>query len=254
MRNSSDDSAVVIEDTAFISNTTPGGVNVDEDGGGLKATLRLEGEALRIDRVRMQGNQAGSQGAAIYLDKIGTGPTTTRLTNLLLTGNRTGSTAATDSVLAVGLGYDMALTLAHVTAADNPAPTFLRAVGPRAESELTVTLTNTLIASATNAFSADQWAGEVSIHHTNTLTHNVATLHYTEGGTPVFQAVNPLTGDPKLDATYHLQAGSAAIDAGVDAGVTTDIDGEARPWGAGYDIGADEFRQWYVYLPLVLRR
>jgi hypothetical protein len=135
----------------------------------------------------------------------------------------------------------MALTLAHVTAADNLAPTFLRAAGPYPGRALTVTLANTLIVSATNAFAGYQWAGDLSIRHTNTLTRNVATLHYTEGGTPTFQAINPLTGDPKLDATYHLQASSAAIDAGVDAGVTLDIDGQVRPWGAGYDIGADEY-------------
>jgi hypothetical protein len=34
--------------------------------------------------------------------------------------------------------------------------------------------------------------------------------------------------------------GSAAIDQGVDAGVATDIDGDARPCGQGYDLGADE--------------
>jgi hypothetical protein len=233
-----DYSAVVIEDTTFISNTVSGD---GAEGGGLYAYLALQGEALRMDRVRMQGNQAGSQGAAIYLRKIGSDLTTARLSNLLLTGNRTGSTTATDSVLAVGKGYNMVLTLAHVTAADNPAPAFLRAVGPEAGYALTVTLTNTLIISATNAFAVNEWAGEVSIHHTNTLTHGVTTLHHTEAGSPSFQATNPLTGDPKLDATYHLQAGSAAIDAGVDAGVTTDIDGEARPWGQGYDIGADEY-------------
>jgi len=236
-----DYSAVVIEDTAFISNTTPGGVNVDEDGGGLRATLALEGEALRMDRVRMQGNQARSQGAAIFIRKVGSDLTSARLTNLLLAGNRTVSAELTASVIALGQGYDLALTLAHVTAADNLAPTFLRAAGPYAGQSLTVTLTNTLIVSATNAFAASQWAGEVSIHHTNTLTHNVATLHYTEGGTPTFQAINPLTGDPKLDATYHLQAGSAAIDAGVDAGVTTDIDGDVRPQGMAPDVGADEY-------------
>jgi hypothetical protein len=236
-----DYSAVVIEDTVFINNTTPGGVNIDEDGGGLRAMLSLEGEALRMDRVRMQGNQAGSQGAAIFLIKVGSAMTHARLTNLLLAGNSTASAMATDSVVAVDEGYDMALTLAHVTTADNLAPTFLRAEGPYAGYALTVTLTNTLVVSATNAFAGYQWAGDLAIHHTNTLTRNVATLHHIEGGTPSFQAVNPLTGDPKLDTTYHLQAGSAAIDAGIDAGVTLDIDGQVRPWGDGFDIGADEY-------------
>ena len=39
---------------------------------------------------------------------------------------------------------------------------------------------------------------------------------------------------------YHLTEPSAAIDAGIDAGVTTDIDGEVRPQGNAPDIGADE--------------
>jgi parallel beta-helix repeat protein len=50
---------------------------------------------------------------------------------------------------------------------------------------------------------------------------------------------------------FHLQAGSPCIDAGTDVGVMSDIDGDPRRVGAGYDIGADEFRQRYIYLPLV---
>jgi hypothetical protein len=56
---------------------------------------------------------------------------------------------------------------------------------------------------------------------------------------------------------YHLRPASAAIDAGVDAGVGVDIDGDTRPTLSGFDIGADEFvvlGLYRVVLPVVLRR
>jgi parallel beta-helix repeat protein len=40
---------------------------------------------------------------------------------------------------------------------------------------------------------------------------------------------------------YHLTAGSPCIDVGTDAGVYTDIDGDPRPLGAGFDMGSDEY-------------
>jgi Putative metal-binding motif len=44
---------------------------------------------------------------------------------------------------------------------------------------------------------------------------------------------------------YHLDAGSLMIDVGIDPSayltVATDIDGDARPFGAEYDIGMDEY-------------
>lgn len=43
------------------------------------------------------------------------------------------------------------------------------------------------------------------------------------------------------DTAYHLTGSSPCIDAGTDAEVDTDIDGEARPNGLGYDIGSDEY-------------
>ena len=40
---------------------------------------------------------------------------------------------------------------------------------------------------------------------------------------------------------FHLTAGSPCIDAGIDVGVYTDIDGDERPQGAGFDMGAYEY-------------
>ncbi len=40
---------------------------------------------------------------------------------------------------------------------------------------------------------------------------------------------------------HHLTPGSPCIDAGADAGVYTDFDGDERPQGPGFDIGFDEF-------------
>jgi hypothetical protein len=66
---------------------------------------------------------------------------------------------------------------------------------------------------------------------------------------------NPGFVNPAAE-NYHIGPGSAAIDAGVNAGVLTDIDNQPRPYLAP-DLGADEY--WppgvlkYVYLPLVAK-
>jgi hypothetical protein len=62
------------------------------------------------------------------------------------------------------------------------------------------------------------------------------------GGAGVVILSNAVTGDPAFDADgYHLTSDSAAIDAGVDAGVTDDIDGQVRPYNGMPDLGADEW-------------
>ena len=93
----------------------------------------------------------------------------------------------------------------------------------------------TLWGTATWANTAD-WAGAGTIV---TGTTNI-------WGDPDF--VNYLAGD------YHIGENSAAIDAGVDAGVLTDIDTFFRPY-QDPDIGADEY--WppgtltLIFLPLI---
>jgi len=63
-------------------------------------------------------------------------------------------------------------------------------------------------------------------------------------------------GDPAFAPDgVHLRSSSAAIDRGVEAGITDDIDGDHRPYSGGYDLGADEWTdRRFIYLPVVLRQ
>jgi hypothetical protein len=74
----------------------------------------------------------------------------------------------------------------------------------------------------------------------------------TVAASATIQVSGAFTGAPAFDADgYHLTDSSAAIDRGVSAGVTEDIDGDVR--GEIPDLGADELGKQYIYLPLVIR-
>ena len=64
---------------------------------------------------------------------------------------------------------------------------------------------------------------------------------------PIAASISPTT-----TGNYRLLAGSSAIDSGIAAGITSDLDGQPRPMGQGYDMGAYEARP-PLYLPLILR-
>ncbi len=107
---------------------------------------------------------------------------------------------------------------------------------------VTLALTNSILVSHTTAIT-------VAANSTATLE---ATLWHANGantggaGTILTGTVN-VYGNPAFagGGDYHLIDGSAAIDQGVDAGVTTDVDGDPRPFGPAPDLGADEYVPCY---------
>ena len=70
-----------------------------------------------------------------------------------------------------------------------------------------------------------------------------------EPGCTIFWLEGNIDVDPLFvrPVDYHLSAGSPCIDAGTDAGMYTDRDGDARPQGAGFDMGADEYTEEYCW-------
>ena len=112
---------------------------------------------------------------------------------------------------------------------------------------VTLVLTNNLIYSHTYGVYAT--AGS-----TATLYNTLFYANSDVGGAGAITNTNPITGqDPLLTADYHLRGDSPAINVGVTIPwLTTDVDGDARPIGSGYDIGADEAPE-FLYLPLVLK-
>jgi len=91
-----------------------------------------------------------------------------------------------------------------------------------------------------------------------TITNCILWGDFAPGGPEIFGLIEGVTysdvqggywGEGNIDADplfvgggdYHLTSGSPCIDTGTDAGVYTDIDGDARPMGAGFDMGSDEY-------------
>lgn len=214
--------------------------NAADTGGGLAL-----GDGVLSGNVVIS-NTATSCGGGLYL-----GFYTPTLVNNVVAGNHAG-------VAGGGLCiHDSSPRLVHTTIAGNTAGDGSGVYVTSSETHSSsVVLTNTILVGHSVGIT-------VSAGNTATLA---ATLwgsgdwandtDWAGPGTMYTGTVN-VRGDPAFkdpgSANYHIALRSAAINAGLDATVATDIDGEPRPAGAGYDIGADEWWGPMIYLPLVLR-
>ncbi|MDY7076943.1 MAG: CehA/McbA family metallohydrolase, partial [Chloroflexota bacterium] len=182
-------------------------------GGG----LYLASEDSTMVNNLVTDNQANSQGSGLYVR----GGSPQLIHTTLARNGSAGITAGTggdgSGIYVTGYGPD------HGTVALTNTILLSHTVGITVTSGNTATLEATLWGSGSWANGSD-WGG----------TGTVITGTRNTWGTPAF--ANPDGGD------YHIGVDSAALDAGVGAGVNDDMDGDPRPMGRSYDVGADELR------------
>ena len=232
------DATLNLTNTQFLSNTSSsqgggawvlGGVtavgsrfenNRGTAGGGLRAYA-----TLNLSDTQFVGNEAtANNGGGVYLD--GTSSAPSRIVNSLFAGNRATSGSALNFENTGGATVDVLFTtIASPTLASGSA---IR-IGAG-----TVNITDTLISN--HATGIVRSGGTVNENYNlfSGVTAPYAGV-VTSGG-------NSITGTAAFfDTTnYTLTASSAAINAGVDAGVYTDFFGDVRPQQGGFDIGYDE--------------
>jgi len=157
-----------------------------------------------------------------------TGPSGPTLQNNIITG-----TDGTHTIYIDGhISYPLSVTLNHNTLVGGGAD-----YGVYITDYSTVSMNNNIVSGHTDTgiYIFDPGPSSVSADHT--LFYN--NISDGERGT------NPVDGNPAFvnpaGLDYHISRKSAAIDTGVDVGVTTDFDNDIRPLIYGYDIGADEY-------------
>ena len=198
-------------------------------GGG----LWVEGHTV-LSGTQVVGNMSARDGGGLYL-KNGV----LIMTNVIIADNH--ADWAGSGLYSVGSSSSR---LVHTTIARNlgGAGSGIHIAGPTS----TIAMTNTILVSHTVG---------ITVADGNTVTLN-GVLWYSNtinnGGPGIVVVTKEYTGNPAFATdVYHLTNVSAAIDKGVNAGVVDDIDGNPRPQGGGYDLGADEFV--CIYLPFILR-
>lgn len=198
-------------------------------GGG----LYVDRGEVRLDGVRIEGNAAGPMAGA---GGSGVHAITARLVvaGSIISANLGGSGGLV-------VGTQASAVVLNCTIADNP----VRGI----HTSSTLTVVNSVILREPVGITVTGSPAPSVLVKTNALFSNTANA---DGLT--LDSTN-LVGDPLVDTSFHLMAGSPLIDAGQAGPIQTadqfappvelparDIDGDSRTLGARPDIGADEFR------------
>lgn len=226
--------------TAELSgNLISANISVDTEGGEGGGGIFLWESQVTISGTTILSNTAAWYGGGLYVGGTDQG-SVANLVNTVVAGNQSGYSGS-------GLYIESSDLIArHATIARNtggfPGSGFW--VQTYQGGSSTAALTNTILVShevgiwvsdnstatlEATLWGAGPWANDTDWDGPGTIVTGTVNVR----GAPEF--ANAGEGD------YHIGAGSAAIDAAVDAGVAVDIDDEPRPAGAGPDLGADEY-------------
>jgi hypothetical protein len=229
-------------------------------GSGQGGGIRLSGGPMVAGRLTILNNivrQSG--GAATFLEGGGIqasgGGSDLNLTNSILAGNSaSGGLGAGLYLNYSGVsGENEVGRITHVTVADdviNPA----QAIYYTGSAADRLYITNTIVASHTTGIHNQGATGTVQENYSLFFANTSNTVGSVTGNVGSFTG-NPAFTDPPGD-DYHILPASLAVNAGTNAGVTDDIDGQSRD--SQPDIGADEQGPaqgagGFVYLPLITK-
>jgi hypothetical protein len=233
-------SAGSLEGNLVISNTArsaAGGISLEFSPVSLFGNTILGNQTIETGSSTGGGMRFRSSNATLVNNVIAANVTAGRGAGIYLEDS---SPHSFHSTFADNRGGDGSAVLVGTYSAHS-SPVFTNTIFAGHTVGITVTQGNTVTMTSTLWYgNTSDWGGNGAIQHSQDHT-----------GSPAF--VNAASGD------YHLGAASAAIDRGIDAGVTTDIDGDERPVGSAPDLGADEYRagmpgRHTLYLPIVVRR
>jgi hypothetical protein len=200
--------------------------------------------SLDITGTEFIGNSAYHGGGIFYYGSCTYGPNTSHIVNALFVQNMADVGGAAFWTWSSSNTQILFTTIASPT---------LNGVSAIAVATGTVGISDTIIASHT--IGIESMGGTVYEDY-NLFYGNTTNLSGTNssGTHDVFD--DPNFADPAL-GNYRIISSSAAINAGVNVGVFTDLDGNPRPSKLGFDIGAYEYQYtgpiYYLYLPLVRR-
>ncbi|MCA9226760.1 MAG: hypothetical protein KDA47_14155, partial [Planctomycetales bacterium] len=222
--NSGAGTLMVSESTVSGNQATFGG-GVFQDGSGGTTTI----SASTISGNTASGN-TGMPGGGGVMSEGGT----LNVTTSTISGNN--SSGAGGGLLVLG----GTATIASSTIANNMAGG--NGGGVRVDGG-TATATNTIIATNSATGSGPDISGTLNSGDYNLIGNTSgATITGTTGNnvTGVDPMLGPLTDNGGPTRTHALLTGSPAIDAGTNAGLSTDQRGVPRPQGNDFDIGAFE--------------